>query len=135
MLKDKIEALKAQIADLKAENEEALEALRIKYLSKKGEVTALFNEFRDVAPEQKRELGQKLNELKNLATEKINALREATKQQAKNVQEQETQTSPSPTVSSCVVTTICAATFGTMYYFLFHTGLFFLSQIKHFSPF
>ena len=83
MLKDKIEALKAQIADLKAENEEALEALRIKYLSKKGEVTALFNEFRDVPPEQKRELGQKLNELKNLATEKINALREATKQQAK----------------------------------------------------
>ena len=83
MLKDKIEALKAQIADLKAENEEALEALRIKYLSKKGEITALFNEFREVAPEEKRELGQKLNELKNLATEKINALREATKQQAK----------------------------------------------------
>ncbi len=83
MLKDKIEALKAQIADLKAENEEALEALRIKYLSKKGEVTALFNEFREVAPEEKRELGQRLNELKNLATEKINALREATKQQAK----------------------------------------------------
>ena len=83
MLKDKIEALKAQIADLKAENEEALEALRIKYLSKKGEVTALFNEFRNVAPEEKRELGQRLNELKNLATEKINALREATKQMAK----------------------------------------------------
>ena len=40
MLKDKIEALKAQIAELKAENEEALEALRIKYLSKKGEITA-----------------------------------------------------------------------------------------------
>ena len=75
MLKDKIEALKAQIADLKAENEEALEALRIKYLSKKGEVTALFNEFRDVPPEQKRELGQKLNELKNMATEKRWAVR------------------------------------------------------------
>ena len=83
MLKDKIEALKAQIADLKAENEEALEALRIKYLSKKGEITALFNEFREVAPEEKRELGQRLNELKNLATERINALREATKQKAK----------------------------------------------------
>ena len=63
MLKDKIEALKAQIAELKADNEEALEALRIKYLSKKGEVTALFNEFREVPAEEKRELGQKLNEL------------------------------------------------------------------------
>ena len=69
------------------------------------------------------------------ATTDFLIMTKATKQQAKNVQEQETQTSPSPTVSSCVVTTICAATFGTMYYFLFHTGLFFLSQIKHFSPF
>ena len=48
MLLEKIEALKAQINDLKADNSEALEALRIKYLSKKGEVTALFNEFRNV---------------------------------------------------------------------------------------
>jgi len=76
MLLEKIEALKAQIKELKAENESALEALRIRYLSKKGEVTALFNEFRNVPPEQKRELGQRLNELKTLATEKINALRE-----------------------------------------------------------
>jgi len=83
MLNEKIEALKAQLQDLKAENEEALEALRIKYLSKKGEVTALFNEFRNVPPEEKRVLGQKLNELKTLATERINTLREAVKVQAK----------------------------------------------------
>ena len=48
MLLEKIDALKAQINELKAENSEALEALRIKYLSKKGEVTALFNEFSNV---------------------------------------------------------------------------------------
>lgn len=76
MLIEKIEALKAQIKDLKAENSDAIEALRIKYLSKKGEVTALFNEFRNVPNEQKREFGQRLNELKTLATEKINALKE-----------------------------------------------------------
>ena len=76
MLLEKIDALKAQINELKAENSEALEALRIKYLSKKGEVTALFNEFRNVPNEQKREFGQRLNELKTLATEKINSLKE-----------------------------------------------------------
>ena len=79
MLLEKIEALKAQINDLKADNSEALEALRIKYLSKKGEVTALFNEFRNVPNNQKREFGQRLNELKSLATEKINSLKESFK--------------------------------------------------------
>ena len=83
MLLERIEALKAQISELTASNEEALEALRIKYLSKKGEVTALFNEFRNVSPEMKREFGQKLNELKTFATEKINELREACKAQEK----------------------------------------------------
>ncbi len=76
MLLERIEALKAQIETLKADNSEALEALRIKYLSKKGEVSALFNEFRNVPPEQKKEFGQRLNELKTLATDKINSLRE-----------------------------------------------------------
>lgn len=74
---EKINILKAQIEGLTASSATEVEALRIKYLSKKGEVTSLFNDFRNVAPEQKREMGQKLNELKNLATEKINALKEA----------------------------------------------------------
>ncbi len=74
---EKINTLKEQIAALTATNAEAIEALRIKYLSKKGEVSALFNDFRTVPSEQKREIGQKLNELKTLATEKINALRDA----------------------------------------------------------
>ena len=83
MLLEKIEALKGKLNDLKADNEEALEALRIQYLSKKGEITALFAEFKDVPAEQKRELGQKLNEIKTLATEKINSLREQYKQHTK----------------------------------------------------
>ena len=74
---EKINTLKEQIEALTASNAEEIEALRIKYLSKKGEVSALFNDFRNVPNEQKREIGQKLNELKTLATEKINALREA----------------------------------------------------------
>ncbi len=83
MLIEKIEALKGQISQLTANSEAALEELRIKYLSKKGEITALFNEFKNVAPEQKRELGQRLNELKTMATERINSLRESFKETAK----------------------------------------------------
>ena len=83
MILEKIEALKSQINELKAGNEEAIEALRIKYLSKKGEISALFNDFRDVPPEQKREVGQKLNELKTLATERIASLKEAFKREEK----------------------------------------------------
>ncbi len=73
---DKISAIKAQIADAKAANAADVEALRIKYLSKKGEITALFSDFRNVPNEQKRAIGQALNDLKNFATERINALRD-----------------------------------------------------------
>ncbi len=75
MLKDKIEALKAEIASLKAQKADEVEALRSKYLSKKGEVSALFEEFKTVTPELKRELGQKLNELKSLAQDRIAELK------------------------------------------------------------
>lgn len=74
---DKINALKTEIQSLKANSKEEVEALRIKYLSKKGEVSALFNDFRNVAADQKRIIGQALNELKTLATDTINNLREA----------------------------------------------------------
>lgn len=72
---DKINALQAHLADLRAGTLEEVEALRIKYLSKKGEISALMEEFRNVAPEKKREIGQALNQLKNAVTERINALR------------------------------------------------------------
>ena len=72
---EKIQQLKAEIEAAEASSNEAIEALRIKYLSKKGAISLLFNDFRNVPNEQKKEIGQKLNELKNLATEKINSLK------------------------------------------------------------
>ena len=73
----KIEKLLNEIRSLSASSAEEVEALRIKYLSKKGEISSLMNDFRSVPAEAKRELGQKLNELKNAASEKIAALKEA----------------------------------------------------------
>ncbi|MCM1519539.1 MAG: phenylalanine--tRNA ligase subunit alpha [Lachnoclostridium sp.] len=75
---DKIKQLKAEVENLAAATKEQVEALRIEYLSKKGKISQLFNEFRELSAEQKRELGQAVNELKNYATERINALKEAT---------------------------------------------------------
>lgn len=75
---DKINQLKAEVEKLAAATQEQVEALRIEYLSKKGKISQLFNEFRELTAEQKRELGQAVNELKNFATERINALKEAT---------------------------------------------------------
>ena len=74
---EKINALKKEIEAAQASSLEDVEALRIKYLSKKGSVSALMADFRNVPAEQKREVGQKINDLKNFATEKINGLKEA----------------------------------------------------------
>ena len=74
---EKIEQLIAEINNLKVQSAEQLEALRLKYLSKKGAINDLMADFRNVPADQKREVGQKLNELKNLAQEKINTLKEA----------------------------------------------------------
>ena len=67
----------AEIAALSCKTEQEIEQARVRLLGKKGEVTALFDEFRTVAPELKREFGQKLNVLKNAAAAKIEELKEA----------------------------------------------------------
>ena len=72
----KFNQLLQEVEALKAANAEELEALRIKYLSKKGAINDLMADFRNVAAEQKKEVGMRLNELKNKAQEKIAALKE-----------------------------------------------------------
>ena len=86
MLKDKVQEIRAQVEEMKAANAEEIEALRIKYLSKKGAITALFNEFREVPNEQKRELGQLLNQLRQEAENRLNELREQMELSSLNAQ-------------------------------------------------
>ena len=75
-MRERIQSLLEQVGDMKAANAEELETLRIKYLSKKGEITELFNEFREVPKEEKKELGQALNQLRQQAEARINEMRE-----------------------------------------------------------
>ena len=76
MILEKIEHLLDEIKNLDAKGEKEIEALRIKYLSKKGEISLLMTEFRNVPANEKREVGIKINALKEAATEKINSLRQ-----------------------------------------------------------
>ncbi len=76
-MKERIESLLQEIEELKAKREQEIEEMRVRLLGKKGEITQLFDQFRNVPSEQKREFGQKLNQLKNAAAAKIEALKEA----------------------------------------------------------
>lgn len=79
-MQEKIEKILEELKALSAHTVEEVEELRIKYLSKKGEVSRLFDEFRTVPNEQKKLMGQKLNELKNMATERIKEIKETIEQ-------------------------------------------------------
>lgn len=76
-MKQRIENLSKEIQALTASTPAEVEELRIKYLSKKGLIASLFNDFRTVPADQKKEMGQLLNRLKDLATDTINGLRDA----------------------------------------------------------
>lgn len=76
MLIDKIKKLQGEIENLKASTQQEVEELRIKYLSKKGEISSLFNEFKGVPNEEKKDIGKSLNLLKNRASEIITSIKE-----------------------------------------------------------
>ena len=73
---NKINELLAEIEAFAPQTAADVEAFRIKILGKKGTLGALMEEFKTVPAEQKRELGQRINQVKNLATERINTLKE-----------------------------------------------------------
>lgn len=76
MILDKIDKLLKEVSTLSAKNAEEIEQLRLKYLSKKGEISALMADFREVSTDQKKAVGMKINELKQMAIAKINELKE-----------------------------------------------------------
>ena len=83
MILDKIDQLLNEVSNLSAQNADEIEQLRLKYLSKKGEIPALMADFRNVAADQKKAVGMKINELKQLAQDKLNELKEAVGTQKK----------------------------------------------------
>ncbi|RLD35413.1 MAG: phenylalanine--tRNA ligase subunit alpha [Bacteroidetes bacterium] len=83
-MKNKIEEYLKKVQEFHADNLEQLENFRIEYLSKKGKIPSLFADFRNVAPEERKEMGQLINSLKNAVQNKIVALKEALEQSSQS---------------------------------------------------
>jgi phenylalanyl-tRNA synthetase alpha chain len=75
-MKNKIDELMNEIESFTADTKERVEEFRIKILSKKGKLSALFEDFKTVEPSLKKQIGQQLNELRDKAQDKINHLKE-----------------------------------------------------------
>ncbi len=74
-----IEKYTREITSFSTRNIDELEQFRIKFLGKKGIIPEFFKQFKEVPPEQKREFGQQINRLKQLAQERVNTLRSSLK--------------------------------------------------------
>ena len=75
-MQEKLNSILEEINALQPSTVDELENFRLKYLSRKGLLTELFEEFKTVPNEQKREVGKKLNEVKTAAETKFNELKE-----------------------------------------------------------
>ena len=93
-MNEKINDLLARVAAFQPASMAELEDFRVKTMGKKGELTALMDEFKTVAPEQKREFGQKLNALKQSIVAKINEAREALEAQCADAPQIDDMTRP-----------------------------------------
>ena len=76
MKKEDIELVISELKDLKCESLKEVEEARVRFLGKKGQITALFDEFRTIDKDAKKEFGRTLNELKQLAIAKVEELRD-----------------------------------------------------------
>ncbi|QNJ97612.1 phenylalanine--tRNA ligase subunit alpha [Constantimarinum furrinae] len=74
---DKIKKHIAEVEAFSSTSKDEIEAFRIKYLGKKGLLNEFFAEFKNVPNDQKKEFGQVVNTLKNVAQEKVNDLTES----------------------------------------------------------
>ena len=73
---DKVKELIGEVNAFNTTAKDEIETFRIKFLSKKGLLNDLFDEFKNVAPAERKEFGQALNTLKNLAQDKVNELKD-----------------------------------------------------------
>lgn len=74
---EQIEKITKEILSFRSHSEENSESFRLRYLSKKGVISELFEVFKTLSADRKKEYGQKINELKQLALQKLEELHNA----------------------------------------------------------
>lgn len=97
MHSEKIEQIKKEIESARATNPQELEAFRMRFISKKSVVGELFAEMHNVPNEEKREFGQLINGVKQLAEEKFKELIEAVNSQSKKSKNEDLDLTLPPT--------------------------------------
>lgn len=76
-MEERISKLLSEVKEFTAQNKETLENFRLKYISRKGAITELFEELKKVSVEEKKKLGKVLNELKQTAEQKFTSIQQA----------------------------------------------------------
>lgn len=79
-MESKVQELTIEVGGVSINSPEEAEQFRLKYLSKKGILSVLFDEFKTLAPEQRKVVGKQLNELKQLAEQKLATAKESSAQ-------------------------------------------------------
>ena len=76
-MEEKVKALQHEVESFLVKSKEDLENFRLKFISKKGSVSALFDDLKSALPEEKRKLGKVVNDLKQLTESKFKAFQES----------------------------------------------------------
>lgn len=76
-MKDKIQALSEELEQRTPKTKEEVEAFRVEFLGRNGKISVLFDEFKSLPPEQKKALGQIINQLKQKAQDRLSFFQES----------------------------------------------------------
>jgi len=95
-MKDTIEKLKKEIESIQLDSTEQLEQFKLDYLSKKGKISQLFSDFKNVPNEAKRAIGLEINSLKNFASSFYEAQQQKFSETAETAQDEDYSMSASP---------------------------------------
>ncbi len=87
----KLEDYISRVKKFSSQDSKEIESFKIEFLGRKGVINDLFSDFKNVPSDQKKEYGQKINELKNLTSKKYEDLKLGVKQSSKSITEDYTK--------------------------------------------
>ena len=87
----KLEDYISRVKKFSSQDSNEIESFKIEFLGRKGVINDLFSDFKNVPSDQKKEYGQKINELKNLTSKKYEDLKLGVKQSSKSISEDYTK--------------------------------------------
>ena len=98
-MNEQLKHIKSEIDAFLTDSAEELDKFRLKYLGKKGILTCMFDEIRNVAPEERKEFGKNVNDLKTSVLEKVEHLKQAIENSKKHTVEMLDLSRPANSIS------------------------------------